>query len=77
MICQYPHVQGITGYRRGCRCRRCTQAQAQRNHEYRPIKKANECFEGGMSQASIDQWAQEIVATMRPSERRLLAELDI
>lgn len=73
MTCQYPDLASITGYNKGCRCGRCRQAMSIVNRR----SKKHQCFEGGMSQASIDRWAQDVAAAMLPSELRLLRELDI
>lgn len=73
MNCLHPHLASITSYDKGCRCRRCRQARTTHNKRM----KQNQCFESGMSQASIDRWALEVVSQLRPAEKRLLRELDI
>lgn len=77
MMCEYPQLKGLTGYKRGCRCTKCKQAHRIENLRYMPTKKANECFEGSMSTASIERWAAEVVARMTPMERMLVAGLDV
>jgi hypothetical protein len=77
MICEYPYVKGLTGYRRGCRCGRCKQQHRKQMLAYQDTKKANECFEGCMSSSSIERWAAEVLATMTPMERMLVAGLDV
>ncbi len=77
MICEHPYVQGLTGYRRGCRCTRCKQQHRKYELSYRDTKKQNECFDGCASRQSIEQWAAQVVAAMTPMERMLVAGLDV
>lgn len=72
--CQYPHLSSMTAYRLGCRCLVCKH-QRRADEKRWDKNRAAQCFEGGLSQSVIDEWAARVWETWTEKERRIVREV--